>query len=187
MGMLDHLTCLLRNLYAGQEATLRTGYFQIMYVCMYVSLIKSWSSLNLWVLNYLFISDDIMLFSNPFTISVRVRRPAPRSEGKARAEPRPVRRQSVTSPTLPQPAPSREGANARSRERLGEARPGQSGLSAGDFYAYFDLFFLFLLWFIGYSAALCSASICWNFWSFFSCNWDLILLNCSQNKCLEWF
>ena len=35
MGMLDHLTCLLRNLYAGQEATLRTGYFQIMYVCMY--------------------------------------------------------------------------------------------------------------------------------------------------------
>ena len=47
MGMLDHLTCLLRNLYAGQEATLRTGYFRIMYVCMYVSLIKSWSSLNL--------------------------------------------------------------------------------------------------------------------------------------------
>ena len=25
MGMLDHLTCLLRNLYAGQEATVRTG------------------------------------------------------------------------------------------------------------------------------------------------------------------
>ena len=25
MGMPDHLTCLLRNLYAGQEATLRTG------------------------------------------------------------------------------------------------------------------------------------------------------------------
>ena len=25
MGILDHLTCLLRNLYAGQEATLRTG------------------------------------------------------------------------------------------------------------------------------------------------------------------
>ena len=24
MGMLDHLTCLLRNLYAGQEATVRT-------------------------------------------------------------------------------------------------------------------------------------------------------------------
>ena len=26
MGMPDHLTCLLRNLYAGQEATIRTGY-----------------------------------------------------------------------------------------------------------------------------------------------------------------
>ena len=29
MGIPDHLTCLLRNLYAGQEATLRTGWFQI--------------------------------------------------------------------------------------------------------------------------------------------------------------
>ena len=26
MGIPDHLNCLLRNLYAGQEATLRTGY-----------------------------------------------------------------------------------------------------------------------------------------------------------------
>ena len=26
MGILDHLTCLLRNLYAGQEATLRIGH-----------------------------------------------------------------------------------------------------------------------------------------------------------------
>ena len=26
MGILDHFTCLLRNLYAGQEATVRTGY-----------------------------------------------------------------------------------------------------------------------------------------------------------------
>ena len=25
MGVLDHITCLLRNLYAGQEATVRTG------------------------------------------------------------------------------------------------------------------------------------------------------------------
>ena len=25
MGLSDHLTCLLRNLYAGQEATVRTG------------------------------------------------------------------------------------------------------------------------------------------------------------------
>ena len=30
MGLLDHKTCLLRNLYAGQEATVRTGiWFQI--------------------------------------------------------------------------------------------------------------------------------------------------------------
>ena len=26
MGIFDHLTCLLRNLYAGQEATVRTGH-----------------------------------------------------------------------------------------------------------------------------------------------------------------
>ena len=26
MGIPDHLTCLLRNLYAGKEATVRTGY-----------------------------------------------------------------------------------------------------------------------------------------------------------------
>ena len=26
MGIPDHLTCLLRNLYTGQEATVRTGY-----------------------------------------------------------------------------------------------------------------------------------------------------------------
>ena len=26
LGLPDHLTCLLRNLYAGQEATVRTGY-----------------------------------------------------------------------------------------------------------------------------------------------------------------
>ena len=26
MGILDHLTCLLRNLYAGQEATVRSGH-----------------------------------------------------------------------------------------------------------------------------------------------------------------
>ena len=26
MGLLDHLTCLFRNLYAGQEATVRTGH-----------------------------------------------------------------------------------------------------------------------------------------------------------------
>ena len=27
MGIPDHLTCLLRNLYAGQEATVRTGHW----------------------------------------------------------------------------------------------------------------------------------------------------------------
>ena len=27
MGILDHLICLLENLYAGQEATIRTGQF----------------------------------------------------------------------------------------------------------------------------------------------------------------
>ena len=37
MGIPDHLTCLLRNLYAGQEATVRTGHgtkdwFKIEYV-----------------------------------------------------------------------------------------------------------------------------------------------------------
>ena len=26
MGILDHLTCLMRNMYAGQEATVRTGH-----------------------------------------------------------------------------------------------------------------------------------------------------------------
>ena len=26
MGILDHLTCLLRNLYVGQEAAVRTGH-----------------------------------------------------------------------------------------------------------------------------------------------------------------
>ena len=28
MGIPDHMTCLLRNLYAGQEATVRTGHGQ---------------------------------------------------------------------------------------------------------------------------------------------------------------
>ena len=32
MGILDHLTCLLRNLYAGQEATVRTGHGTIAWV-----------------------------------------------------------------------------------------------------------------------------------------------------------
>ena len=32
MGISDHLTCFLRNLYAGQEATVRTGYETIDWV-----------------------------------------------------------------------------------------------------------------------------------------------------------
>ena len=32
-----------------------------------------------------------------------------------------------------------------------------------SFLAYFDFIFWFLLWFVGYSAVCCSASICWNF------------------------
>ena len=31
MGIPDHLNCLLRNLYAGQEATVRTGHAQKLY------------------------------------------------------------------------------------------------------------------------------------------------------------
>ena len=40
MGIAEHLTCLLRNLYAGQEATVRTGHgttdwFQILSPCLF--------------------------------------------------------------------------------------------------------------------------------------------------------
>ena len=43
MGIPDHLTCLLRNLYAGQEATVRTGHgttdwFQIVQIFLSLSL-----------------------------------------------------------------------------------------------------------------------------------------------------
>ena len=45
MGMSDHLTCLLRNLYAGQEATVRTGHgttdwFQIGKYVKYVTAVS---------------------------------------------------------------------------------------------------------------------------------------------------
>ena len=33
MGIPDHLTCFLRNLYAGQEATLRTGHVLTVRTC----------------------------------------------------------------------------------------------------------------------------------------------------------
>ena len=51
MGIPDHLTCLLRNLYAGQEATVRTGpettdWFQIMKrVCQGCILLPSFFNL----------------------------------------------------------------------------------------------------------------------------------------------
>ena len=33
MGILDHLICLLRNLYTGQEATVKTGHISIVQNC----------------------------------------------------------------------------------------------------------------------------------------------------------
>ena len=51
MGIPDHLTCLLRNLYAGQEATVRTGHgttdcFQI------GNGVRQGSILSPWLLNF---------------------------------------------------------------------------------------------------------------------------------------
>ena len=43
MGILDHLTCLLRKLYAGQEATVRTGHGKISGSSAF-----SKASLNIW-------------------------------------------------------------------------------------------------------------------------------------------
>ena len=40
MGIPDHLTCLLRNLYAGQEATLRTGHGTIDWFQMGTEFVK---------------------------------------------------------------------------------------------------------------------------------------------------
>ena len=57
MRILDHLTCLLRNLYAGQEATVRTGHgttdwFQIRKVCqgciLSPCLFKLYAEYNMW-------------------------------------------------------------------------------------------------------------------------------------------
>ena len=54
MGISDHLTCLLRNLYAGQEATVRTGHettdwFQIVFIlAIYQSFILSLCLFNLY-------------------------------------------------------------------------------------------------------------------------------------------
>ena len=35
MGIPDHLTCLLRNLFAGQEARVRTGHGTMGYICLF--------------------------------------------------------------------------------------------------------------------------------------------------------
>ena len=53
MGIPDHLTCLLRNLYAGQEATVRTGHgttdwFQIGKGCIHQGCILSPCLFNLY-------------------------------------------------------------------------------------------------------------------------------------------
>ena len=40
MGIPDHLTCLLRNLYAGQEATVRTGHGNVHYIWLASNLVK---------------------------------------------------------------------------------------------------------------------------------------------------
>ena len=77
IGISDHLTCLLRNLYAGQEATVRTGHgttdwFQIrkgvhqgciLSPCLYN--LYNWTELNfsafIWM-NELFFSAQFYLF-----------------------------------------------------------------------------------------------------------------------------
>ena len=118
--------------------------FRVMYLCIHRGLNHGVLSVFDFRIIYLCIrlcvADEIMSFSN-----------APGSEGKAGqsgAEARQAPSHVSHTPTLPQPAcsflpsflpsffpsfpPSRPGANARSRERLGEAPPGQSGgLSAG--------------------------------------------------------
>ena len=47
LGIPDHLTCLLRNLYAGQEATVRTGHE--------ITLVPNWerSTLRLYIVTLL--------------------------------------------------------------------------------------------------------------------------------------
>ena len=41
MGIPDHLTCLLKNLYAGQEATVRTGHGRDITLPTKVRLVKA--------------------------------------------------------------------------------------------------------------------------------------------------
>ena len=48
MGIPDHLTYLLRNLYAGQEATVRTGHGTSPWVCSTARLITVNSVSELW-------------------------------------------------------------------------------------------------------------------------------------------
>ena len=53
MGIPDHLTCLLRNLYAGQEATMRTdflqscGYFSVFKIYWHIECISTASSFTI--------------------------------------------------------------------------------------------------------------------------------------------
>ena len=56
-----------------------------------------------------------------------------------------------------------------------------------SFLCIFWFCFLFLLWFVGYSAACCSACICLCFESFFPCSWHILLPYSDQKRCLEWF
>ena len=53
MGISDHLTCLLRNLYAGQEATVRTGHG-----------ITDWFQIGKGVRQGCILSPDLFNFSN---------------------------------------------------------------------------------------------------------------------------
>jgi len=51
MGIPDHLTCLLRNLYAGQEATVRTGHGT-----------TDWFQISVHVYVYVFVYEDLCVY-----------------------------------------------------------------------------------------------------------------------------
>ena len=58
MGIPDHLTCLLRNLYAGQEATFRTGHGTRDWFQIGKGVRQGCSILSLFLFN--FYAEDIM-------------------------------------------------------------------------------------------------------------------------------
>ena len=67
MGIPDHLTCLLRNLYAGQEATVRTGHATTdWFHCMYIS-IYLYLSIYLSIYIYVYILHVFCKFSPPLS------------------------------------------------------------------------------------------------------------------------